>query len=393
MGPATDGARPVKEFYGRTKDEALEKARAYAAAHPSGPPSVAASQTLNELLATWVELIVKEHDQVSTYEMYLGVIKRHIAPTIGRTRLCDLTRPLIQAWLNELAKKPTDGTGKAKGRRLGRTVGIAHSIVRAALNYAIDCEIIDRNMAERVRLPEYQKRKAKALDPAQARAVLAAARGELDLRKPIARKNGRPMTPIPVSTRYAPLYLLYLAAGPRRGEPLAARWSDLDLDAGTWDISRSLDGRRRVRGTKTDDSARVVELDPALIDALRAHRTAMQAEAHWEGWKPDGLVFPSASGTTISPRNLARHFKTVLAAAGLPTSFTLHDLRHSAGSLMLAAGASLTDVSKVLGHSSPATTGRVYAHAYREGKRRAVAGALGQLQPPDAGAGPERKSG
>jgi integrase len=47
-------------------------------------------------------------------------------------------------------------------------------------------------------------------------------------------------------------------------------------------------------------------------------------------------------------------------------------LRHTAASLMLAAGVPITDVSEILGHSSPAITARIYAHAYEEGKRHAV---------------------
>lgn len=377
VGTAADGTAIAKDFYGRTKDEALAKHQAYLKANPNGPPRAEATQLLVDFLAIWLE-IIEATVAVSTFESYAQTVELHIVPTLGRTRLCDLTRIQVQTWVNELAKKPA--RGKEGGPTLGRTVHIAHGVLRAALNYAIDLEILEKNVAERVRLPDYKKRKAKAMTLAQAQALIAAAGGRLDLRKPIRRKNGRMMTPIKVDTRFETLYLLYLAVGTRRGEPLATRWSDFDLDAGTWDISRSLDKERRERGTKTEDSERLIDLDELLVDALREHRKRMQAEEHQEGWKPDGLVFPSSTGTPMLPRNLHRHYKTVLAAAGLSTDFTLHDLRHTAGSLMLADGRPITDVSKVLGHSSPIITGKVYAHGYREGKKKAVAGLSRKLK-------------
>lgn len=99
----------------------------------------------------------------------------------------------------------------------------------------------------------------------------------------------------------------------------------------------------------------------------------MRGEIHDEARKPDGLVFPTEDGTPINPSNLRRHFQTVLAAAGLPLTIRLHDLRHTAASLMLARCSQLVDVSKTLGHSSTSITGDIYAHAYEEGKRKAIA--------------------
>ena len=104
----------------------------------------------------------------------------------------------------------------------------------------------------------------------------------------------------------------------------------------------------------------------------------------------DAAVFvclqPSAALAAISlrydpigARNLLRHFKAALKRAGLPP-IRFHDLRHTAGSLMLSEGAHLTDVAEVLGHSSPVITARIYAHSYDEGKRRAIAGTGGLLR-------------
>lgn len=363
MGSSPAGTAILKDFYGRTKEEAERKYQTYRAEHPSGPPNTDQRQLLNVFLAMWVETIIKVHDAISTYEDYLSAIDLHIAETIGRIPLCELTRLDVQNWLNAIA---------ASGK--GRTAQKAHAILRAALNYAIDCDILEKNVAQRVRVPTYKARKAKALTAAQVQAFLLAASGRLDLRKPIMRRDKKPMTPIKINPRLDALYLLYISCGFRRGEPLALRWADVDMDTGELHISKSLDKYRREGPPKTESSVRTLYLDSDLIEALKAHRTRLQAEQHQEGWKPDGLIFPSIDGTPLSPRNLMRHFKTVLAAAGLPLTIRIHDLRHTSGSLMLADGAPMHDVSETLGHSSSNVTRKVYAHSYEEGKRKAVAG-------------------
>lgn len=365
VGETATGKNIFKDFYGRDKAEAVTKSEAYRRANPSGPPSSDEQQTLGSFLLTWLQHEVEPNNAVSTFESYTSTIANHINPTIGKVALCDLRTLQIQAWVNELAKIGDKGKG--------RTAAYAFSILRAALNTAVRWDILDENPADGVSVPRYTKRKGRALTLPQVRALIQAAAGAIDVRKPIKRSNGRMMPPIKVNTRFACLYLLYVALGTRRGELLALRWSDIDLEVGTVKIERSLDKHRRERETKTETSNRLLYLNPSLIDALLVHREQMRREQHDEGFNPDGIVFPTEDGTTINPSNLRRHFKTVLRAAGLPDSIRIHDLRHTAASLMLARSNQLTDVSKTLGHSSTTVTGQIYAHSYEEGIRKAIA--------------------
>lgn len=123
-----------------------------------------------------------------------------------------------------------------------------------------------------------------------------------------------------------------------------------------------------------------------FLSKLESHRLYALYFVAVATWKEYGLVFSSEVGTPISPRNLLRHFKQALKRAFLPenlheatdhqrylTTLRFHDLRHTAGSLMLAAGVPMVDVSKLLGHSSVAVTAAIYAHSYEDNKRKAVA--------------------
>ena len=367
IGATAAGAAIRKDFYGRDKEEAIAKAEAHKRAHPHGPPSNDARQSLEALCLTWLRIEVAVNNEISTLESYTSTIANHVSPHIGAIPICELTPLRLQAWVNELAQ----GTEQMRGK--GRTAAYAYSIVRAALNAAVRWGILDKNPALHVTVPAYQKRKGKALTLPQVKALIAAAAGRLDVRKPFKRSNGRRYTPIKVNPRLAVLYLLYIALGTRRGELLALRWSDIDFETGAVTIERSLDKHRRERGTKTEDSDRILYLDGVLIAALLAHRERMRAEGHNEGFAPDGLVFPNEDGGPIHPNNLRQHFRRVLAAAGLPATIRIHDLRHTAASLMLARGNQLLHVSKTLGHSSTVITGDVYGHAYEEEKRKAIA--------------------
>lgn len=360
VGKDTAGRAILKSFYGRTREEAMDKAAAWIAEHPEGPPPPSLRAPLNDLLASWVETCIKPPaGRIGTYEDYLSKIRLHIAPTIGQVALCDLKLHRINLWLRELF----EATGQ------GRTVEKCYQIVRAALEYAVQSETLPSNPAEHATVPEYEKRQDVRLSRAQASALTEAAYGRLDLRQSYTTSDRKTKRYPPIDPRLGLLYDLAVFVGLRRGELLALRYSDLQGD--TLTVSRQIDDEGREHNyTKTDAGRRAIEI-PDFLPAWAAHRIAQQAEGHREAWKPDGLVFPTTEGTPIRPSNLRRHFLTVLAAAGLP-AMRFHDLRHTAASLMIDAGASLAAVSKVLGHRSPRTAAQRYVHGDAEGAREAV---------------------
>ncbi len=179
--------------------------------------------------------------------------------------------------------------------------------------------------------------------------------------------------------------------GLRRGELIGLRWSDVDLEGAQLRVASQI---QQIRGqsvrtsVKTRAGNRTLPLDHDLVAILRDHRRNQEEEQRLLGpaWQDHGLVFPSECGTPLSPRSLARQVDRLLAAAGLPRR-RLHDLRHTAATLMLAAGVPMVDVSHMLGHSSAEVTARVYAHSLPEQRLRAVAAVTRLLDRADRGAG------
>jgi integrase len=160
----------------------------------------------------------------------------------------------------------------------------------------------------------------------------------------------------------------YLLDGPRngarRGVVLAPglslshrclRWTDLDERRGVLQVDRELiriSGELRFAPPKSETSVRIVPVPGGAIEALRDHRSRQDSErlALGELWVATGVIFASAIGTPLEPRNVNRWFDQVRKRAGLPW-LRLHDLRHACAIFMVDQGADLRTIKETLGHS------------------------------------------
>jgi len=110
--------------------------------------------------------------------------------------------------------------------------------------------------------------------------------------------------------------------------------------------------------TKTDAGRRILPIPQALLERLRAHWQNQQEERALMGasWNERDLIFPTETGTPVSPSNLLRHYRLLLRCAGLP-SVRLHDLRHTCATLL---GESIGDrvIAAILGHTPGTVTAR-----------------------------------
>lgn len=127
--------------------------------------------------------------------------------------------------------------------------------------------------------------------------------------------------------------------GLRRGELLGLRWADVDLDAAELTIRQTVTrvaGSLQYQPPKTRRSRRTLPLPDPVVSALRLHRArqAVLRLAAGKDWQDAGLVFTTAHGTPIEPRNLSRHFYSVRDDVGL-SGVRLHDLRHTCITLLL----------------------------------------------------------
>jgi integrase len=152
------------------------------------------------------------------------------------------------------------------------------------------------------------------------------------------------------------LWRVALLRGLRRGELLALRWADVDLDAGVL----------RVRAGKTESSQRVVSLDPGTVAVLREHRRRQLEErvATFGAYDDHDLVFAREDGTPIPPHEVTFGFQRLAHQHGLP-KMRFHDTRHTAASIALESGIDIKVVSDQLGHSTTRLTLDLYQHVVR----------------------------
>lgn len=162
------------------------------------------------------------------------------------------------------------------------------------------------------------------------------------------------------------LYLVAVHTGLRQGELLGLKWTDVDLDAGTISVQRSLDADGTFNPPKRAKSRRTVRLTTQAAEALRSHRAGQNEERLRLGslWEDHGLVFPNKVGKPMDHNNLYyRGFKPLLKKADLAgQGFTFHSLRHTCATLLLSKNVNPKIVQEMLGHATISQTMDTYSH-------------------------------
>jgi integrase len=191
------------------------------------------------------------------------------------------------------------------------------------------------------------------------------------------------------------LWVLAATTGMREAEMLALTWQDIDMggDADRPDAARAgmstrafegsspsatqpfvrvhstlhrIDGAWVLRDPKTEKSKRTIPLASVTVQALKAHRTRqLEEQARKGAMGREGMVFTTERGQPIHGPNLSKVLYAHLDRLGLPR-VTVHDLRHSAATVLYAAGVPLPVISDILGHSTIRVTSDLYRHRVPE---------------------------
>ncbi|MBC6461491.1 tyrosine-type recombinase/integrase [Actinomadura sp. HBU206391] len=311
--------------------------------------------TVGEWLARWLQA---HPGAASTVAGYAGHIRLYLEPQLGQLLLGELSVTQVQEMFTAIAYEHEKAGRPIRAATLNRV----RATLRSALNAAVREGLIDTNPAALAVLPAAPRPRA---------VVWTAARVEH-----WARTGERPAVAVWTAEQtaaflhairghrlYAAYHLIALR-GLRRGEAAGLRWFDVDLDEGTAVISGQLqrrNGRLVACPPKTAHSARVIALDHTTVAALRAHRDRQRNEAALYGarYRDSGYVFTNLNGNPVDPGRLTHVFQQMLTEHALPP-VRLHDLRHGAATLALAAGVELKVVQDMLGHSSIVLTADTY---------------------------------
>ena len=353
LGRGIDGRRQRKYGYAETQSDAVDLLRRLGGRAVDGQLLSTSTPTVARFLEDWFATN-SDTWRPSTRRSYRGAIDGHLVKAFGPLRIESLSPQTIQRWLTQHKEE--------HGPR--RRIALAHAVLRSALAEARRLQLVSINAAELVKVPKPKARPIAPLTVDEAAAFLTAAD----------------------THRLGALFSVALACGLRLGEACGLVWQDVNLETGELQVRQQLQavGKRLVlQPLKTETSRRTLVLPNVCLKALKAHRTRQLEERLKAGerWVDSGLVFATYRtykpgkglrrkvGAGLHPRNVTRVLFDLFDAADIPRR-RFHDLRHSAASLLIAAGVELVEVSKLLGHSDIRITGTLYTHLVKQTQRR-----------------------
>lgn len=254
----------------KTKTEVEQKLRQAMTDADRGLVFDAGTLTLGTYLDKWL-LNIKDTVRQRTWERYEQLVRVHLKPTLGRLKLNNVTPAHVRGLYRE----------KLDAGASNRTVQYIHTTLRKALQDAVTDELVSRNMAGGIKAPRPKKKEINPLSPEQARTFLEATHDD------------------PLEA----LYVLAIHRGLRQGELLGLKWDDIDLEAGTLQVRRSLSLTRdgHVFEQPKNGKGRSIELTQSATDALRSHLQRQLKEIRGVGGRIPG------SGAHISWRERSAH--------------------------------------------------------------------------------------
>lgn len=341
LGFDARGKRITRKASGKTKTEAKQKLSEMLREHQDGLAVAPHNYTVAEAVGYWLTYGLNGRSP-KTVEDYKLLARVHIVGPLGSRKLRDLSTEDVDRWLRDRSKTLST-----------RTLRLLHSLLNRAVKNAQARDKVKRNVVGLAEPPVGRPgRPSKSLTLAQAEAVLAEA----------------------VTSRLHAYIVLSILVGARTEELRALTWLDVDSMGNPNAIPPvppSVSVVRSVRAggdTKTRRSRRRLAMPHRCVSALEGHRRQQEADRAKAGarWREHGLVFPSTIGTEQNPRNVARAFREVAAAAGLNGGeWTPRELRHSFVSLLSDSGMPLEHISRLMGHSGTAVTEMVYRQQIR----------------------------
>lgn len=299
----------------------------------------AAKVTLNDYATRW--LIDRTDLRPRTSELYEGLLRNHILPSLGSSELATLTPSRIRSWHADLSRRPRPGES---------TTAKAYRLLRTILGTAVTDQVIPKNPC----------------------AVKGAGR-ERPPERPVATVEEVFAIANTIDPRFRLLVLLATFTGMRLGELQALKRGRVDLTTGEIHVVEQIQqlrgGQLVVGPPKTEAGVRRVTVPAAILAELAAHLACLESD-------PTALVFAQPDGRPILRMTYYRAWRRATRALGLH-GLKPHDLRHTGNTLAASTGASTKELMARMGHASPRAA-LIYQHATRE-RDGAIARALDGL--------------
>jgi len=290
--------------------------------------------TLADWLESWMDNIVRPTRAETTVYGYQKIIDNHVGPGLGHIPLLKLTPMDIQQYYIQVQQSASLSSN---------TLRRHHDLLSASLRAAVRQDKLLRSPMDKVEPPRAKQKEASYYRPEELKRLYTLVEGH----------------PLELCVKLAG------SLGMRREEVCGLKWECIDYQRQLLYIreARTAFGATIVqKETKTRSSVRTLFLSEDMLRLLQTEQTR-QKELYRSGQlqTPSEFVVLDHKGLPYSPNALSLAFTRFVKKNGLPR-VTLHGLRHSFATVASFQGVPLFDIGKALGHSTPATTGKIYTH-------------------------------
>lgn len=369
FGYKPDGKKNIVAFYGKSKTIVRNKAADYEKNLSDNRSQHIKKNTVYEYVQEWIENYKKLSVKPSTYDGLEDSLNVRLKPfDIANVQMCNLSVGLCQTYINELTQ--------SEKKYSIATIRKSYNLLNACFKHAVGVGDIEKNPMEFVNMPSPNAVQTKEKDiqyfsEEQAKIIIKEATRTC--------KNGVP------KHRYGYTICLLLYTGMRIGECLGLRWCDVNFENNTLTIDNTIllvknrDGKttsKRVTidvSPKTKKSIRQFKLSNNAIETLKRIR---ELNIYYNlPVAENNFIVISKSGCHASARNITRTLKAILKNCDFTNEekkYSLHSLRHTFASILLAKGADIKAISELLGHEKTSTTYDIYAHLIANQKDEAV---------------------
>lgn len=305
-------------------------------------------ETVEVWLEYWIEDVMKPKIERTTYRGYKTIIG-HISADLGQIPLQKLTAKRIQQYLND--KMNAEGENRISSNTAKKHL----TLMRTAFKLAVQQDMLRKNPADAVESPKYVKPEISFYTAGEIRKLFSVIENDCILKPAV-----------------------YLAAllGLRREEICGLKWSSIDFVNQILSVTdaRTVAGSEVIeKNTKNYSSTRKLHIDNMLLEKLQEIKKGQKErrETFGDMYLINDYVEVDELGKPVNPGYLSSRFRKAIIKNELP-HITLHGLRHTVASIANEAGMTQFDISKMLGHSSPDVTGKVYTHLFDDVQTKTV---------------------
>ena len=336
-----------------------------------------------EFTSKWLKEYAIHHLEKSTLSTYIDMLDRHIMPSLGHLKLTDIKPIHLNEFYNSLA---TGSINNKKGYAPS-TIKKYHAVISSILSTACKWELIEYNPCNNVTPPSKEAvEKINYFTLEQAEIFLktldlqyttdykehqrTASNGTIYNVKSYKETRG-------ISEQLRLFFYMALFGGFRRGELIALKWSDIDFNKGIVHVIKAvgLAGSITYEKTTKNHTTRSVYLPNGVMEMLKTYKSNqnIQRLKLGEKWVGNDNIFIQWNGKQMDISTPTHTFKSIIKKYNLTAdnehklpSITLHGLRHTNATLLIASNTDIRTVSSRLGHSNTSTTLNIYAHSLEQ---------------------------